>query len=80
MLANLHLKILNENEKKFTENFVALAYFRIPEFRSKLLDCLKLSMAKGQTEIPEWRGAEWNLEVNENDIKNKYILQLFDWE
>ena len=47
VLANLHLKILNENEKKFTENFVALAYFRIPEFRAKLLDCLKLSMASG---------------------------------
>ena len=36
------MKGINESERSFVENFLAIAYFRIPEFREKLLNCINV--------------------------------------
>ena len=60
---------------KFVENFCALAYFRIPEFREKLLTCIK---SENDREISEWRGTDYKLE---DEPKTRFICvgSFFDW-
>ena len=63
-------KAINVNEKHFIENFVALAYFRIPEFRIQFLDSF-IEQTKDQEQLFEiW-----------NEPKQKPIgLAVYDWE
>jgi hypothetical protein len=42
------------------ENFLAIAYFRITEFRSKILDCLYLP----DVNVKEWRATEFDINSN----------------
>ena len=81
VLNKLNQKGVNSVERVFVGNFCALAYFRIPEFRSSLLDCLSKNL---DIQITEWRGAEYNLTFDESfeheDQKNKQLVSLFDWE
>lgn len=77
VLIKLNQKAPNPEEKLFIENFCALSYFRIPEFRTKFIDCLK------NKEDDEWRGMEWAWDHEDkpkDEFKNKYFTSLFDWE
>lgn len=78
MLAKLNMKALDsESERKFVENFIAIAYFRIPEFRTKLLECLK---NEKDPEILDWRATEYKLNEQHNLISNQDFVNLFDWQ
>lgn len=78
VLHKLNLKGGEEKEMDFIDNFCAIAYFQIPEFRIKLLEC---AQKETDTEITEWRGTEWKLEdlVMDNQ-RDQYLLSLFNWE
>ena len=79
VLHKLNQKKLEDKEREFVESFCAIAYFKIPEFRKKLLDNL-IEANKG-IEIDEWRGTEWQLDseiINSN--RNQELLSLFDWD
>ena len=52
VLSKFEQKALNENEKHFTENFCALCYFRIPEFRSHFLENF-IEKTKNQEQLYE---------------------------
>mgnify|MGYP000945759403 CR=1 FL=1 len=80
VLKILDQKGLIEKERAFVEVFCAVAYFRIPEFREKLLACLDSSSTDGVI-ITEWRGTDWLLDVApEENMRDKQILSLFDWD
>ena len=79
VLHKLNQKKLEDKEREFVESFCAIAYFRIPEFRGKLLESL-IDANKG-IEIDEWRGTEWRLDSEiRNSNRNRELLSLFDWE
>jgi len=42
-------------EQGFFDNLCVLAYFRVPEFRSKFLHCI----VRKDDEVKEWKGSEW---------------------
>ena len=44
-----------EKEQGFFDNLCVLAYFRLPEFRTKFLGCI----TRKDDEVLEWRGSEW---------------------
>ena len=80
VLQILDQKGLIEKERAFVEVFCAVAYFRIPEFRNKLLACFDLSANEG-VQITEWRGTEWLLDSDPDDSKkNNQFVSLFDWD
>ena len=67
-----------KGERYFIENFCALAYFKIPDFRHKLLSCL---IKKEDSSFEEIKDTDFHLETNNfEDKKNKYFMSLFDWE
>jgi hypothetical protein len=78
VLEKLNQKGIPDKEREFVEQFTAIAYFRIPEFRNKLLENL---IRKEDPIIDEWRGTEWGLdeEILEEQ-KNQQFVSLFDWE
>ena len=78
VLNKLTQKGLPDKEREFVEQFTAIAYFRIPEFRNRLLECLKKDIQTAQ--IPEWRGIEWRLDDYLDDNKTQHLFTLFDWE
>jgi len=78
VLYKLNLKGGEKEERDFIDNFCAIAFFKIPEFRSKLLECVK---KVNNMEIPEWRGTEWKLEdVITDDQRDQHLVSLFNWE
>ena len=80
VLEFLNRGAVHEKEQNFVETFCAIAYFRVPEFRNKLLECLSLPKDK-EFNTTEWRGSEW-LFVPECDDskKNMQIVSFFDWD
>lgn len=50
----------------FIENFCAGAYFIIPEFRNRILECI---LKPNDPPLTEWRGTEFKLE---EDIHVKF--------
>jgi len=78
VLNKMSQKGLPDKEREFVEHFTAIAYFRIPEFRERLLNCLRKDIKDVQ--IPEWRGIEWRLDESIDDNKNPHLFALFDWE
>lgn len=72
---------LDESKKNFAAMFCAIAYFRIPEFRERLLKRLE-STKDEKVVIPELRDTEWQLtgEADDQRKKNQDIISLFDWE
>jgi len=56
-------KSCSNNERKFIENFCALGYFKIPDFRNKIIECI---MKTNDPVLSEWRGTEFKLEENED--------------
>lgn len=79
VLEKINQKGLPNKERDFIEQFTAIAYFRVPEFRKKMLE--KISASTKDVTIEEWRGTEWKLgEKIDDDKKNPQLLALFDWE
>lgn len=79
VLAKMNQRGLPDKEREFVEQFTAIAYFRIPEFRKKLLECLRKDIE--HTPILEWRGIEWHLD-DRHDVGREcpQFFSLFDWE
>jgi len=79
VLDKVNQKGLPDKERAFIEEYTAIAYFRVPEFRKKMLE--KIHNAVKEIKIDEWRGTEWMLDekIAENQ-KNQQIVALFDWE
>ena len=79
VLQKLNQKGASDNERIFVENFCAIAYFKIPEFRVKILSCITKT---NDIDIPEWRGTEYKLDENFENKTKKYnlFISLFDWE
>ena len=79
IVTKINDKSLPEKEKDFVENFSAQAYFRIPEYREKILEHIGREDEKGP--LQEWRGTDWGLDdKDDTGKKNQYFLSLFDWE
>ena len=78
VLYKLNLKGGEKEERDFIDNFCAIAYFKIPEFRIKLLNCVT---KETDVEITEWRGTEWKLDDKiTDDQRDQYLNSLFNWE
>jgi hypothetical protein len=78
VLKKLNAKGLPDKERIFVEQFSAVAYFRIPEFRERILQKL---VNDDDVKITEWRGTDWGLyEEIKDDKKNKEFVSFFDWE
>lgn len=78
VLKKLNAKGLPDKERNFVEQFSAVAYFRIPEFREKILQRLSI---EDDVKITEWRGTDWSLyDEIKDDKKNKEFVSFFDWE
>ena len=70
VLSKFSQKALNTNEKHFIENFVALAYFRIPEFRTEFLETFIEETKENPLIFEGW-----------NEPKPKPIAsEFYDWE
>lgn len=79
VLYKLNLKGCDNIERSFIDNFCAIAYIKIPQFRTKLLESIKKH--DFDQNINEWRGTEWRLEDPISDDKrDKHLLNFFDWE
>ena len=78
VLNKMSQKGLPDKEREFVEHFTAIAYFRIPEFRERLLNTLKKDVEN--VEIPELRGLEWGFGEHLIENKNQHLFALFDWE
>lgn len=74
VLSKLNQKGVDSDEKLFVENYCALSYFRIPEFRNRFLECLTENEEEG-------RGNGIEMEEGGKDAQtNKYFSSFFDWE
>ncbi len=62
--------------KTYVENFISLAYFRIPKFRKVFNDCI---LQKSCEPILEWKNSNFNLEIQQEDWESS-VSQFFDWE
>lgn len=74
-IAKMNVKGVEPRVQEFTETILALSYFRIPEFKDKLLDCLK---RKSFYPVDEWRGTTFDLEVDVT-VHPTY-LSMLDWQ
>lgn len=71
-LEKLNRKGLTSDQQEFLETFLAVAFFRIPEFRTKLLGCLH----KERDVNPE----EWNFSLDKGENKGTTMYSVFDWD
>ncbi|CAD8111098.1 unnamed protein product [Paramecium primaurelia] len=71
-LEKLKQKSLAQNERSFVENFFANAYFRVPEFRNKIITSVQRA---DDEQIPEWR----SLTKSSGGISNLEFNDIFDW-
>ncbi|CAD8078040.1 unnamed protein product [Paramecium sonneborni] len=74
VLQKLKQKSLADNERAFVEHFFASAYFKIPEFRTKIINSVQRS---DDPQLPEWRSLTITKQTDE--ITNKEFNDLFDW-
>lgn len=72
-LDTMNFKGVEQKMQKFIESFLAIAYFRIPDFRAEILECIK---SKSYYPIAEWRGITMDLE---EDISEHNLLPALDW-
>ena len=54
-------------ERRFAEEFCAIAYFRVPEFRKILLSLIERS---DDPKIKEWRGTDFSLSDDNTTFKS----------
>ena len=81
VLPKLTATVLSSSERKFIENFLVIAFFRIPEFQDELInkfDCMNDSQ---DLEFEEWSQYEFNTQnvfrkQKTNRCKTNWI---FDW-
>ncbi|EGR27741.1 hypothetical protein IMG5_190360 [Ichthyophthirius multifiliis] len=78
VLIKLDQKGGNEKERQFIENFCALAFFRIPQFKKKFLECLENEQGKEKNpQIDEWFDNISSINLNG---KTSFLASLFSWE
>ena len=77
IMQKINLKAAHEKERMFIENFMALAYFRIPEYRVKLLENIELTLADSTL---NWKTMDLDLDDNTQTKANSYFASFFDWE
>jgi hypothetical protein len=58
-LKKFTLRAVDNYLKLYIENFIGIAYFRVPEFRKVFNECL---LNKSNESIPEWVNSNWKLE------------------
>lgn len=69
---------MSHAEKLFTYKFLVRAYFRVPEFRKHLLQCI---IHESDPPLTEWRGTLFSLDENYNcQFGNEAVATLFDWQ
>lgn len=59
----------------FIESFLAIAYFRIPEFRSKILECFP---DERNVQLDEWKPTHFSLD--ETALTGAAMQALFNWD
>ena len=59
----MNQKAVIEDERFFVENFLAMAYFRVPMFRRVLI--AKLGEEDRGTIVEEWRGTDYSIDREE---------------
>lgn len=74
-IAKMNIKGVDQRVQEFTETIMAIAYFRIPEFKDTLLNCLR---RKSFYPVEEWRGTAFDLETDVT-VHSEY-LPVFDWQ
>jgi len=78
-LGKLKIKGVDKRSQQFTEFVCAICYFRIPEFRKTLLQCLK---EKSYESTGEWHeisfGSQGDIE-DDDPVLETHILPMFDW-
>ena len=65
ILDKLNMKAVSDNERYFIENFLAIAYFRIPKFRNHLLQIFR--EFDEDIQILEWRGTDFKINSMEEE-------------
>ena len=78
-ISKLNMKGVDIYKRSFVEIIISVSYFRVPEFREKLLGMI---LEKSNVPIEEWRNTEGiNLdEEKEDDFSNAAIMRMFDWK
>ena len=66
---------LTVDQQKFIETFLAIAYFRVPEFRSKIMECLP---DEEDVQIDEWKPTHFSLDATE--ATGVTMPALFNWD
>ena len=76
----LNMKGVDVYKRNFVEIIISVSYFRVPEFREKLLSII---LEKSDAIIEEWRNTEgFTLEKDheENEYSTPAIMRMFDWK
>ena len=60
------------DQQNFLMSYLAIAYFRIPEFRTKLLDCFR-----NDNQVEDWK--ETHFILLESDTTGFCMNLLFNW-
>lgn len=74
-LSKMNLKGTDPKVQEFSEGMFAVCYFRIPEFKAKLLSAFK---KKSYERVPEWRGTLFDLEEDITESANFPLM--FNWQ
>lgn len=74
ILKQINFKGLDQQEKLFFQQFLALSYFRVPEFQTILINSLHNKNL--ETPITDWKESDWD--INSNALTR--ISPYFDWE
>ena len=51
----------NHKEGKFIGKFLALAYFRIPAFRNKIMEAINKTIKNKSIPEREWKNTHWDI-------------------
>lgn len=73
----LNMKGVDVYKRNFVEVIISVSYFRVPEFREKLLSIL---LEKSDGVIDEWRNTEGSLDRNKDEFLSPAIMRMFDWK
>ena len=73
----LNMKGVDVYKRNFVEIIISVSYFRVPEFREKLLSIL---LEKSDGVIDEWRNTEGSLDRNKDEFLSPAIMRMFDWK
>jgi len=74
-LEKLNRRGLTLDQQEFLETYLAIAYFRIPEFRSKILECLPNEQ---DIHLDEWKTTHFSLDSP--DTGGIAMPALFNWD